>query len=447
MNKSTREIALNILLDIEKYNKFLSPVLSEALRANQFMSKHDRAFISRLSEGVTEQRIRLDYILDKFSKTKMKKCRPVIRCILRMACYEIFYMDSVPEEVSCNEYVKLAGKRGFSNLKGFINGVLRNICRNKDNIEFPLKKDGEAGYLSVKYSMPVHLIDFLMRDYSVDELEVILAAEDNGKTTIRVNTNVTGVDEFKEKLSRNGINAENGKYNITSLIISGYDNIRCIPGFFDGAFAVQDESSSIEVLAAGIKPGDLIIDVCAAPGGKTMYAALLCGDNGKVIARDISEEKVELIEENIERLKLTNVMCEEANALDKDEDLIGIADVVIADLPCSGLGVIHKKNDIKYHVNEETVKELSELQISILDNVSAYVKPGGVMIYSTCTIDRMENEENLFRFLENHKDFHLESIKDYVPDNLKDKAEKGYFTLLQGFDFCDGFFISRLRRQ
>ncbi len=448
MSKTTREIALDVLFEVEKKNIFLSQVLPAALRANQFMSKHDRAFISRLAEGVTEQKIRLDYILDIFSKTKMKKCRPQIRCILRMAAYEIFYMDGVPDEATCNEYVNLTAKRGFKNLKGYVNGVLRSVCRNKDDIAYPTREQDEIKYLSVKYSVPEKLVNLLLKDYQTSDIETFFdAGGEENKITIRANTNLISVTELKNKLIENGIKVENGKYNSTSLIISGYDYIRNVWGFHEGYFTVQDESSSLEVLAAGIKQGDLIVDVCAAPGGKTLYAAELTGPTGRVIARDISEDKVDLIEENLERLQISNVTCSVKNALDFDCELKECADVVIADLPCTGLGVMNRKNDIKYHVNEATARELSLLQRSILDTVSAYVKPGGVLIYSTCSICSMENEDNVFWFLENHKEFYLDDIRDYVSDALKERAEKGYFTLLQGFDDCDGFFISRFKRK
>ncbi len=311
------------------------------------MSKQERAYISRLTEGVTEQKVRLDYILNQFSKIKMQKCKPTIRCILRMAVYEIFYMDSVPDEASCNEYVNLAAKRGFKNLKGFVNGVLRNVCRNKDTISYPAPEDGVETYLSVKYSVPEPLVEFLLKDYAADELETIFdAGNKQTGTTIRVNTNRIGLEEFQHILAHKGIKVEKGKYNGTSFILSGYDYIRNVPGFHEGYFTVQDESSSLQVLSAGIKPGDFIIDVCAAPGGKTMYAAELTGENGTVLARDISEEKVERIEENLERMGIKNVTAEVYNAEITDEQMIGKADVVLADLPCSGLGVMARKKMI-----------------------------------------------------------------------------------------------------
>lgn len=448
MSKTSREIVLDILLDIERNDRFAGEALGEALRANQFMNKKERAYISRLTEGVTEQKIRLDYILNQFSKTKIKKCKPVIRCILRMAAYEIFYMDSVPDEAACNEYVNLTGKRGFRTLKGYVNGVLRNVCRNKDVISYPKKEDGTEVYLSVKYSIPEKLTEFLLKEYSVEQLEQILqAGEINRGTTVRVNTMQTTPEEFRNILIEKGIKVEKGYYNQTSLIISGYDYIRTVPGFHEGWFTVQDESSSLQVLAAGIRPGDVILDVCAAPGGKTMYAAECTGEQGHVYARDISEEKIDKIEENLERLEIHNVTAKVWDAANPDPDMAEKADVVLADLPCSGLGVMARKNDIKYHVKEDTIKELAAIQKNILDVCASYVKPGGTLIFSTCTIDRTENEENVETFLKEHDDYYLESLVPYLPDSLKERGEKGYITLLQGIDHCDGFFISRMRRK
>ena len=234
---------------------------------------------------------------------------------------------------------------------------------------------------------------FLLKEYSTDQLEQILqAGEQERGTTIRVNTMQTTTEKFRNILIEKGIKVEKGYYNQTSLIISGYDYIRTVPGFHEGLFTVQDESSSLQVLAAGIRSGDVILDVCAAPGGKTMYAAEQTGERGHVYARDISEEKVDKIDENLERLELHNVSTKVWDAAVPDPDMIEKADVVLADLPCSGLGVMARKNDIKYHVTEDMVRELAAIQKTILDVCAVYVKPGGTLIYSTCTIDRIEND-------------------------------------------------------
>ena len=227
MEKNPREIALDILLDIEKNKIFSNTALNTGLRSNQFMSKQERAFITRLVEGVVETRIRLDYIINSFSNTKVNKCKPLIRCILRMGTYQIFYMEKVPDEAACNECVKLAEKRGFRNLKGFVNGVLRNISRNKDNIKYPDKANEHRKYISVMYSVPEEVIDILEEDYSPEDVESIVgAAFADRSTTIRVNRDRISVDEFKKGLESNGISVRRGNYTDNTLLIDDYDYIR-----------------------------------------------------------------------------------------------------------------------------------------------------------------------------------------------------------------------------
>lgn len=365
------------------------------------MSKQDRAYITRMVEGVTEQRIKLDYIINQFSKTKVNKCKPLIRCVLRMGTYELFFMDSVPDSAACNLSVKLAVDHGFGSLRGFVNGVLRNIARNRDGIKYPDKNTSPLEYYSVEYSVPVELVEILLQDYDSETVDRILGSSyEMRPTSIRVNTDRISVDEVERKLEAAGIETVRGSLNDTSLLIKGYDYVRRIPGFMDGEFVVQDQSSCLAVRAAGIQNGDLVVDVCAAPGGKTMYAASLAGQTGRVISRDLTENKTELIEENVDRLGLTNVTVEAWDARDLDENLVGKADVVIADLPCSGLGIMGRKNDIKYNVTGDSIDELAQLQRDILDTVSRYVKTGGTLVYSTCTIDSRENQNNVKWFVE-----------------------------------------------
>lgn len=446
MSKNTREISLDILLDIEKNNKYTKSALDTALVANQFMEKQERALISRLVEGVTEQRIRLDYIADCFIKNGIKKCRPVIRCVIRMGIYEIFYMDSIPESATCNEYVKLVEKRGMGKLKGFVNGILRNVCRNQNQIVFP-DKSNYVNYLSVAYSVPERLIKVLLRDYDADTLEQILgSSNEDRKTAVRVNTDKISVADFTDMLKKSKINVERGAYNDTSLLIDGYDYIRRVPGFFEGYFVVQDESSCMAVRCAGIKEGFQVLDLCGAPGGKSVFAASLAGKTGEVISRDLTEEKVALIEENMERLGISNMKAEVYDASKYDENMENFADVVIADLPCSGLGIMGRKNDIRYRIDESAIFELAGIQRSILKNAVRYVKPGGTLLFSTCTINSKENEENV-QWITEHYDFETESLENYLPETLKDRGKKGYITLCQGIDRCDGFFIARFRRK
>ena len=425
---NTRDIVLNILMDIETNKTFSNQAISKALSKNQFEDKRDRAFITRLAEGVMEQLITLDYTINQFSKTKVNKCKPMIRCILRMGVYQILYMESVPDSAACNESVKLAKAHGFGSLSGFVNGVLRNIARGKDSIPEPSNDKSSSEYLSVKYSMPQWLCEKLKNDYPEHYIKILEGCFWDRATAIRVNTTKVSRDELKKNLEETGITVAYGNYDEKALLISDYDFIKKVPGYKKGHFTVQDESSMQAVRAAGIKPGDVVIDVCAAPGGKTTCAAEYLNGSGKLYSMDVSEDKLELIEENVERLGFDNVEISCHNATEYIEGMC--ADVVIADLPCSGLGIIGRKNDIKYRLEEKQLKELCGLQREILDNVQSYVKNEGTLLYSTCTINPDENQGNVAYFMEKHKDFRL------IEERL----------FLQGVDSCDGFYYAVFKR-
>lgn len=426
---NTRDIVLNILMDIETNKTFSNQAISKALSKNQFEDKRDRAFITRLAEGVMEQLITLDYIINQFSKTKVNKCKPMIRCLLRMGAYQILYMDSVPASAACNECVKLAKSHGFGSLSGFVNGVLRNIARNKDNIPDPSGDKSSPEYLSVKYSMPQWLCSKLKQDYPDKYMQILVGCFNDRPTSIRVNTTKITRDELKSMLEEADITVLYGSYSDKALLISDYDFIKKVPGYRKGYFTVQDESSMCAIKAADIKPGDTVIDVCAAPGGKTTCAAEYLNGQGKIYSMDISEDKLELIEENVARLGFDNV---DISCHDATELIPGMkADVVIADVPCSGLGIIGRKNDIKYRLEEQQLKELVELQQRILNTVKDYVKAGGTMLYSTCTINPDENHNNISFFLEANKEYEL----------IEEK------TFLQGVDTCDGFYYAVLKKR
>lgn len=441
---NARDIVLSILLDIEGNNTFSNIAIAKALKKHQFEAKKDRAFITRLAQGITETKIKLDYIIDGFSKTPSEKCKPLIRSLLRMGVYQIMYMDTVPDSAVCNEAVKLAKKHNFGSLGGFVNGVLRAVARNKDNIAMP-DKENMSKYLSVNYSMPEWLCKKIMEDYGEKGERIIAASFDERKTALRVNTLKTTREKLKEYIKEENIKrrnnedvgsvidivVEDGIYDENALLVSGYDFIRNMPGYRQGLFFIQDESSMCAIKAAGIKPYQTVVDVCAAPGGKTLNAACYMEGKGKIYSRDISDEKLILMEENVERLDIRDIISmEKWDAKRVDEKLARKADVVIADLPCSGLGIMGRKNDIKYRIKQEQLGELIRLQRDILSSVKQYVKKGGVLLYSTCTINPQENKENTKWFLENDSEFKL-------------CAEKQF---LQGVDKCDGFYYAVLQR-
>ncbi len=397
-------------------------------------------------EGTLERRIELDYIIDQFSSVKVKKQKPVIREILRMSVYQLRYMDSVPDSAVCNEAVKLTQKKGFRQLKGFVNGVLRNIARNLSEIKLPSEKE-PVRCLSVRYSMPEWMVEEWLSHYGREQTEKLLAAfYEKAPLTIRVNQNRIRPEDLKTRLEARGIRVQAAPYIFGALQIEGFDYLGGLPEFREGLFQVQDVSSMLAVEIAGVKAGDHCIDVCAAPGGKSLYLAEKAGETGSVDARDLTAYKADLIRENAERLGMTNVTVAVQDACIYEEASKEKADVLLADLPCSGLGVLSKKTDLKYRMSKEQQQELQELQRKILSTVEAYVKPGGTLVYSTCTINPGENEENVRWFL-SHFPYEAVSLDDCLPRELRGETTKqGYLQLLPGVHACDGFFIAKFRK-
>ncbi|MGN0482679.1 MAG: 16S rRNA (cytosine(967)-C(5))-methyltransferase RsmB [Lachnospiraceae bacterium] len=428
---NTRELILSILLQVDSRQEYSHIAIREVLEKYQYLPKQERKFITRVSEGTIENQIQIDYILNQFSKVKVKKMKPVIRAILRSGVYQLKFMNSVPASAACNEAVKLAEKKGFRNLKGFVNGVLRSISRNLEQIEYPDEKKEPVKALSVAYSMPEWIILQWQKAYGEAQTKAILEAfQTERPTTIRVNTLRIGPQELKSRLEKQGLNVkEDSEFN-TCLYLSGYDTLTQIPEFEEGLFSVQDKSSMQVAQIADPNPGDYCIDVCAAPGGKSMHVAEKLNQTGMVDARDLTEYKVELIEENMQRCQIEHMTAKVWDARILDTDCVEKADLVLADLPCSGLGVLGRKTDIRYRMSEEQEKELAALQREILNTVWQYVKLGGTLLYSTCTIDRMENEDNVEWFLQTHPEFTLEKMQQILPDSAGN----------------DGFFIAKMKR-
>lgn len=454
-----REIVLNLLEDIQKTGRPLQAAIHQALMKYQYLDKKDRSFISRVTRGTIEEQIYLDNVLSQFSSVKLSKIKPVIKMILRMSAYQLLKMDNVPAHAVCNEAVKLASRRGFYGLKGFVNGVLRNIDRNRDCIKLPDMKKEPVSYLSVVYSMPEWIIRRWLEDYDFETVRTMLSAMlKEQKVTVRINTDKISVPEFfsavgKERevcfqsSEKDGILAKPGRYAPFAARLSAFNHLNSLEIFNRGFCFVQDESSMLSGLLAGIQKGDKIIDVCAAPGGKSMNAALL---GGSVCARDISEAKTEKITENLLRTGIQNIEVNISDAAVFHEEDKDSADIVIADVPCSGLGILGKKADIKYRLKESDIQSLVQLQRRILANAWQYVKPGGILMYSTCTISREENIGQLKWLL---KEFPLEA-EDFSKDlpaalreTLSEDAKHGFIQLLPGIHDCDGFFIAKLKRR
>lgn len=428
---STREIILDILLAVTRDGEYSHLALSGTLNKYQYLEKQERAFITKVTEGTLEQMIKIDYIINSFSNIRVSKMKPVIRCILRSAVYQICFLDGVPDSAACNEAVNLAGKRGFRNLKGFVNGVLRNIARKKEQIVYPDERKQPQEAVSVQYSLPLWLVEQWETEYGMDKTKAMAKALLEEKpTAVRINLNQITKEELIKQLKSEGVDVTESKELPYALFLSGYDYLSKLSGFQEGCFYVQDISSMKVAETAEPKEGDVVLDVCGAPGGKSIHIAQMLQGTGQVITRDLTPSKVAKIEENIARCRVENMRAECADARVPDESLREKADIVIADLPCSGLGVIGRKKDIKYKMTPEKEQELVALQREILSVVPAYVKSGGTLVYSTCTIHKAENEENVQWLLENHRELHLESMQQIFPDETGN----------------DGFFIAKLRK-
>lgn len=426
-----RELILEILLAVTRDGEYSHIALRNVLENYQYLDKSERAFITRVTEGTLERMIELDYIINQFSKTKVNKMKPVIRTIIRSAVYQLKYMDSVPDSAVCNEAVKLAGKRGFSGLKGFVNGVLRNISRNLDNVKYPDKSD-TVKWLSVMYSMPEWIITEWLKNYDREMVEKMLQAFlAERPTTIRCNLSQISREELAEELKKEGVKVRLCDTVDSALFISGYDYLGALESFRTGHFQVQDISSMEVAEWAAPKEDEYIIDVCAAPGGKSLHLADKLAGKGHVEARDLTPYKVDLIRDNIARIGIDNIeaVCQDATVYDEASEKK--ADILIADLPCSGLGVLGKKTDLKYKMNPDTQEELVHLQREILSVVHRYVKSGGKLLYSTCTIHRAENQENAAWFVERYPEFELVRERQFLP----------------GVDDSDGFYIAEFVRK
>lgn len=436
----TRELILDILLEILEKGQHSHVVLRQALEKYQYLPKSDRAFITRTVEGTIERLITIDGVLDLCSSTKVKKMKPVIRTILRMSVYQMLFMDRIPDCAVCSEAVNLAVKRRFAGLKGFVNGVLRSVARRKEEFDFP---DWER-----KYSMPDWLIEAWKSQYGAETTEKMLQAFLNDlPTTVRCNLDRASLEEIRGSLEAQGVTVVESPLLAHAFEISGYDYLESLEAFENGWIQVQDASSALVGEACGVKAGETVLDVCGAPGGKSLDLADRLRGSGEVVVRDLTESKIALVEDNIYRSGFTNIRAEVWDAREFDPEWENRADLVLADLPCSGLGIIGKKPDIKYQASPEKIHDLAVLQREILQTVAGYVKPGGRLVYSTCTISPEENGKQREWLLKNFPFEPVDLTESLGRVLREDSLKDGYVQLLPGKYPCDGFFISVYRKK
>ncbi len=472
-NKSPRAVALELLYSILEEGNMVQQVLRRGLDAHPEYDRRQRSFITCLTEGTVERCIEMDYVLGLYSNTPVGRMKPVIRTIMRMSVYQLLYMDSVPESAAVNEAVKLAEARGYRGLKGFVNGVLRSVASDKGNIVLPAEDTDEG--ISVRCSMPVWLVRNLSASYGRQNAEIVCRSLIKPrKLSVHVNISRADPQRVCESLESQGVSVQVHPYSPQNLILTDTGALSQLEAFRLGWIQPQDTgsqlASSLAVSAmkecfrlthqhAQVQPHSRgqtlqILDVCAAPGGKSLYvadAACAAGISALITDWDQSDEKIAQIGENLDRTLIKGIQTQKADARVFRPEWEQRADIVIADLPCSGLGSISRRSDLKYHITPEKMEELAALQRDILDACARYVRPRGYLIYSTCTLNPAENEDNL-KWLREKYPFAGISVRPWLPDALRQLSETsrtpddGYLTLLPGVYDSDGFFISVSQR-
>lgn len=440
-----RWIGVKIIEEVYEQEHFLGEVLDGYFHVHDFET-HEKAFLNKLVYGTVESQMKIDYIINQFSKTKVTKLKPFVYYVLSISIYQLLEMQNVPPSAVCNEAVKLIKKRKMNQLAGYVNGVLRTISREIQFIIYPDKKTEFKNYIQVYYSMPLWLVELLLSQY--DETVVEQIAIDSNlvpKLSVRLNTNLSTPEEFERGINTLGLQLSDGYILPYAYRIEGAVNLNKMDLFQKGYFTVQDESSMLVAEVMEIASGDVVLDLCSAPGGKTTHLASFVGPNGRIDARDISQRKLELVKENAKRLQLDQISYKVHDATVLDPTIEAQYNYVLADVPCSGLGIIKKKPDIKRFMNPDKIRGLLDIQKNILKVSASYVKIGGTLIYSTCTINKQENQDQINGFLKEHPDFVLESfsLPTMTPNMI---LETGMIQLLPVEQITDGFFIAKLKK-
>ena len=440
---SPRFAAWKILRRVLEEKQYSHVELQKMFRENPELSSRDRAFIERLVRGTLEHLYEIDACIGDFSSQPVKKLKPAIRTVLRLSVYQLLYMDSVPARAVCNEALKLAGRLKFGSLKGYVNGVLRNLGRALEGGYSPLSKDlSVTERFSLQYSMPLWILERYLSMFGEETTQALCRAlMEPVRLSVYCNPMENSLEELKKRLDAEGAAWSPLPYGLQGVYLEHVNHLEQLAAFREGAFLVQDVSSMLQGRITSAQKGDFVVDVCGAPGGKTFHAAMDMLGEGRVDCADISPAKLKLIEENANRLKLENVTISLRDASVFVPELEEKADIVIADLPCSGLGIMGRKPEIRYNITEEDIDTLAALQRTILNAVWRYVKPGGRLIYSTCTLTEEEDEKN-YQYLTRELPFEPESLLPYLPEGpTAETLEQGYLKLVPGLHASDGFFI------
>ena len=434
---NARKTAINILLKIETDNAYSNITVDKIFRECA-LSEQDKAFVTKLVYGVLEKKLTLEYVVGLYSKTRFKKIRPFILISLKTALYQILFMDKIPDSAAVNETVNIVRNSKYRSLSGFVNAVLRSFLRDNKKIKYP---DDKKEYLSVKYNLDSSLVDLFLQQYG-DETENILKGFENlDYLSLKVNTLKISVDDLEKELFKT---CEVSRHPLCDevLLLKGQGAVRSLFGFDEGYFHIQDPASAICAKIVGLADGERVLDLCAAPGGKSFSIAEYMGDKGEIYSLDLYPKKIELIKKGARRLGLKSIKTFVNDAYKFNSEL-GKFHKVLCDLPCSGLGILGKKPEIRYK-NVAFLDNLSKLQYHYLEISKLYVEVGGFLFYSTCTLNINENQRIAKKFLESNKNF--------VPFYIGEGINKTYLdncntlTLFPHIHNTDGFFISAFKR-
>lgn len=439
MGKNARRISADILYNVYKNGAYLNEEL-KALRKSGDFCNNDIRFVNELVMGVLKNKLRIDYIISKNINIRLKKVSTYILAILECGVYQIMFMDKVPHSAAVNEAVKLTKTKKLQRSSGFVNAVMRSILKNKDSIEYPKDK---TEYLSIYYSFPKWLVEKWVNDFGFERASSIIHGL-SGKADLyfRVNTLKTDANSLKESLKNSGCEVsvyKNPDFPSLDcmLLCKGVSDIENLDEYKNGLFYVQDFAACLTVEILDVKEGMTVADMCAAPGGKTTHIAEKMNNKGKIYAFDMYEHKINKINENAKRLGIDIIDAKVCDSSVNIKELNGVCDRVLVDAPCSGLGIIRRKPDIKYSRTSDDSIELSKISYAILDNAKNYLKSGGIMVFSTCTIEQIENDDVVNEFLKNNNNFKKQVIRC-------NKDNDGSITLYPDTDNCDGFYMCKL---
>ena len=442
LSKDARVAALLVLGRVLDGGAYASLTLDDVFQ-NMRLSPQDKRLAAVIVYKTIEDLIKIDFALGQFLEDA-EALNGKIRNILRLSACQILLMDRIPDFAATNEAVELTRASGFEEMTGLVNGVLRSLIRGKDSLPWPL--EGEESHLSITYSIPQWLADLILNSYPREQAEgIIKFRSDSHTVTLRRNQMLTTRQEFQDILDKKSWEVQPGVLE-EAVRVKGASNLAQDPDFLGGRFSIQGEGSMMTAMAVAPAAGMTVLDCCAAPGGKTSLMAEMMQNTGRVHAWDVHEHRVDLIYAQAERLRLYNIRPAVRDATVYQERFDQTMDAVLLDAPCSGTGVMDNKPDIKYRLTPEGLEELIALQARLLKTNARYVKPGGVLVYATCSLLPQENMEQVRNFLAAHDDFQLDALPAGIPENFRDKQGEFGLQLLPHEDQVDGFFIARLKR-